>query len=120
MRKSLILAPLLVLLGGCQFSTNIPAKTQEAWRGRPISDLQKAIGSGEGFSVDEKQYYRQKEGNFLTSGSGSPLGGYVTKSCELRVYVDNEDKITRFDTYNKGLNCAHDNSDLKQWVYLHL
>ena len=39
MRKSLILAPLLVLLGGCWFSTNIPAKIQEAWRGRPISDL---------------------------------------------------------------------------------
>ena len=43
------------------------------------------------------------------SGSNNPLGGYVTKSCELRVYVDNEDKITRFVTYNKGLNCAHYN-----------
>ena len=54
MRKSLILAPLLVLLGGCWLSTNIPAETQTAWRGRPISDLQQAIGSGRGFSVDEK------------------------------------------------------------------
>ncbi len=49
----------------------------------------------------------------MVTGSGSPLGGYVTKSCELRVYVDNEDKITRFVTYNKGLNCAHYSSDLK-------
>lgn len=116
MRKLLILAPLFVLLGGCWFSTNIPAKIQEAWRGRPISDLQKAIGPGGGFSVDEKgekYYYRQKEGNFLVTGSGIPLGGYATKSCELRVYVDNEDKITRFVTYNKGLNCAHYSSDLK-------
>ena len=116
MRKLLILAPLFVLLGGCWLSTNIPAETQTAWRGRPISDLQQAIGPGGGFSVDEKgekYYYRQKEGNFLVTGSGSPLGGYVTKSCELRVYVDNEDKITRFVTYNKGLNCAHYSSDLK-------
>jgi len=53
MRKFLILAPLFVLLDGCWFSTNIPAETQAAWRGRPISDLQKAIGPGGGFSVDE-------------------------------------------------------------------
>lgn len=68
MRTFLILAPLFVLLGRCWFSTNIPAETQAAWRGRPVNDLLKAIGLGGGFSVDEKDekyYYRQKEGNFL-------------------------------------------------------
>lgn len=68
MRTFLILAPLYVFLGGCWFSTNIPAETQAAWRGRPVNDLLKAIGLGGGFSVDEKgekYYYRQKEGNFL-------------------------------------------------------
>lgn len=108
MRKFLIIVPLFVLLGGCWLSQNLSPEMQSKWQGRPVSDLQAKMGQGHLVSDTngQKYYYWRQAMQRTSTGITSPMGWSEVVSCEFRVYVDSQNKITNFTTHNKGLNCA--------------
>ena len=107
MNKIAFILPVLSLLSGCLVPFDIPSKTQEAWRGRPISELQQKVGPGGSFGTDnngERYYVRKQSGDFRII---NPSGGLVNRSCEFRAYIDNQNRITHFKRINNGLNCTN-------------
>lgn len=131
MRKFFMLIPVLIALQGCISLDLSPVSRdiQMRWQGRPVSELQKQMGSAGSFSSDKsvQHFYSWSRGYLkyttiqpsrVVAGTKLVNGMYVPTyrstpavstnqyvSCQFRVFVDNQNRILNMDKKNNGIDC---------------
>ncbi|AQT47959.1 hypothetical protein [Bartonella choladocola] len=101
MPKLIWAIPILLCFCGCVSLYKFSPELQSKWQGHDISEMNARLGTGEIATKDngERYYYWRRVMHHQTNGM-TKMG-----SCELRVFVDNHDRILRLDNYTQGMNC---------------